>query len=367
MGRRRRTVGVRADDRRAALRRPSPRPRQDARAGTDRADGRSQHGAARAVTAGGLGNAGHGRRGHRQRDRRRREHARRDQRHRHDLPRRVGEPDELAQAAALLRDRQGEPAAADPAQRVGGRRSPAPSRPVHPGRGQLPRPHADVEDGHPVDHRRVRPEHRRRRVHAGDERLHGVRQGPRYGLPRWPAAREDGDRRDRRRGDARRCGDAQPHERTVRLPRDGRDRRAAHRTTDRPAPPLATARPGPDGARRRPGLRPGRTARLCVRRRAHPVRHPRGAGAAARRESLRGVQAVVRRQARLRLGVDLRLPGRHPRQQRDPLLRGGEEGLAVHPVVQPDEHRRCCSSTTSPGSWSGRRRSRAASSSTGRR
>ncbi len=96
-----------------------------------------------------------------QRHRRRREHARRDQRHRHDLPRRVGEPDELAEAATLLRDRQGEPAPADPAQRVGRCRSAPPGRPVHPGRGQLPRPHPDVEDGHPARSRsrsgRTRP------------------------------------------------------------------------------------------------------------------------------------------------------------------------------------------------------------------
>ena len=37
-------------------------------------------------------------------------------------------------------------------------------------------------------------------------------------------------------------------------------------------------------------------------------------------------------------GVDLRLPGRHARQQRDPVLRGGREGRAVHPAVQPDRH-----------------------------
>ena len=93
------------------------------------------------------------------------------------------------------------------------------------GGAELPRPHPDVEDGHPVDHARVRTEHRRRCVHAGDERLHGVRQGPRHGLPRRPAAREDGDRRDRRRGDARRRRDALAHERAVRLPRRRRDRR----------------------------------------------------------------------------------------------------------------------------------------------
>ena len=215
--------GVGADDRRAALRRPASRPRQDARARTDRAAGRPEHRAARAEPARGVGDAGRGRRGHRQRDRRRREHAGRDQRHRHDLSRRVGEPDELAEAATLLRDRQGEPAPADPAQRVRRRRSAAPGRSVHPGRGELPRPHPDVEDGHPDHHGRLRAQHGRRRVHAGDERLHGLRQGSRHGVSRRPAAREDGDRRDRRRGDARRRRDAQPHERPVRLPRDGRD------------------------------------------------------------------------------------------------------------------------------------------------
>ena len=72
---------------------------------------------------------------------------------------------------------------------------------------------AVVEARHPDDHRRLRPGDRGRRLHAGHERLHGVRQGPRHRLPRRSAAGEDGDRRDRRRGDARRGRDAQPRQR----------------------------------------------------------------------------------------------------------------------------------------------------------
>ena len=40
--------------------------------------------------------------------------------------------------------------------------------------------------------------------------------------------------------------------------------------------------------------------------------------------------------ARVRLGVDPRLPGRHPRQQRRALPGVGREGRALHPAVQPD-------------------------------
>ena len=44
--------------------------------------------------------------------------------------------------------------------------------------------------------------------------------------------------------------------------------------------------------------------------------------------------------------------------------RGVAEGRAVHPAVQPHATSRCCSCRTSPGSWSARATSRAASSST---
>ena len=54
--------------------------------------------------------------------------------------------------------------------------------------------------------------------------------------------------------------------------------------------------------------------------------------------AVRGVQAAVRRQAGLRLGLDPRLPRRPARQQRDPVLRGGAEGCAVHPALQPHRH-----------------------------
>ena len=39
---------------------------------------------------------------------------------------------------------------------------------------------------------------------------------------------------------------------------------------------------------------------------------------------------------RVRLGVDPRLPGRHPRQQRRALSGVGREGDALHPALQPD-------------------------------
>ncbi len=108
----------------------------------------------------------------------------------------------------------------------------------------------------------------------GHERLHGVRQGSRHRLPRRAAAGEDGDRRDRRRGDARRRRDAFPHERPVRLPRRRRDGRHPHHPQHRAPPALDQARPRGDGARRPAAVRPRRAARVRLGRRAHPVRHP---------------------------------------------------------------------------------------------
>ena len=50
------------------------------------------------------------------------------------------------------------------------------------------------------------------------------------------------------------------------------------------------------------------------------------------------VQAALRRDAGLRLGAPARLPDRHPREQRHPVLGVGAEGRAVHRAVQPDRH-----------------------------
>ena len=74
-----------------------------------------------------------------------------------------------------------------------------------------------------------------------------------------PAAGEDGDRRGRRRGGARRRADARPHLGAVRLPGPGRARRPAHRPRHRGPPALAPARARPGG--------PGRTSR-CTRPRS---------------------------------------------------------------------------------------------------
>ena len=295
--------------------------------------------AARAEPARGVGDAGRGRRRHRQRDRRRREHARRDQRHRHDLSRRVGEPDELAQAATLLRDRQGEPAPADPAQRVR-RRRPARARPIcssRAGRASATSPRC----------RRWASRRSRSRSDpntAGGAYTPGMSdytvfvkgRGTAYlgGPPLVKMAIDE-------IVDEETLGGAEMHSRTSGLSDYlAMDELDGLRIARQIVRHLRWKRlgPGPTEPRRRPALRPGRVDRLRVGRRAHPVRHPRGARPAARRQPVRGVQAAVRRQAGVRLGIDLRLPGRHPRQQRDPLLRGGQEGLAVHPAVQPDEH-----------------------------
>ena len=87
----------------------------------------------------------------------------------------------------------------------------------------------------------VRQLDRRRRVRAGHERLHRDGQGAGQGVPRRPAAGEDGDRRGVRRRVARRRRDARPGLRPRRLPRPGRARRDPDRPADRGAAELAQA------------------------------------------------------------------------------------------------------------------------------
>ena len=96
--------------------------------------------------------------------------------------------------------------------------------------------------------------------------------------------------------------------------------------------------PGPTESADEPALRPCRADRVRIRRRARPVRHPRDLRPRPRRIPVRGVQAAVRRQARVRVGIDPRLPDRRARQQRDPVLGGGAKGRPVHSALQQDRH-----------------------------
>ena len=64
-------------------------------------------------------------------------------------------------------------------------------------RAHLPQPGDPVEDGRAAGRARARPLHRRRRLHAGAERLQRDRARHRRDLPRRPAAGEGRDRRGR--------------------------------------------------------------------------------------------------------------------------------------------------------------------------
>ena len=91
----------------------------------------------------------------------------------------------------------------------------------------------------PTDRAGLRQLHRRRRLRARHVRLHGDGQEAGQGVPRRPAAGEDGDRRGVRRRVARRRRDARPDQRPGRLPRRGRARRDPDRSADRGAAQLA--------------------------------------------------------------------------------------------------------------------------------
>ena len=188
------------------------------------------------------------------------------------------------------------------------------------------------------------------------------------GVPRRAAAGEDGDRRGRRRGVARRRRDAQPRLAACRdyLADDELD---AIRIGREIVAHLNW---------RKLGLR--RRARRSSRRSYDPDELLGIASADVRRPfDVREVIARIVDGSRFEefkplygttlvsgLGAHPRLPGRHPRQQRHPLLRVVAEGRAVHPALQPDRHAARSSCRTSPASWSARSTSRAASSRTAR-
>ena len=131
------------------------------------------------------------------------------------------------------------------------------------------------------------------------------------GVPRRPAAREDGDRRGRRRRGARRRARctrttsgladylADDELDALRMARDV----IAHLNWRK-------LRSRPDDARGRTALRPRGAAGAAARRPAHADGHPRGDRAHRGRLALRGVQTALRPHARLRLGLDPRVSGR---------------------------------------------------------
>ena len=137
-----------------------------------------------------------------------------------------------------------------------------------------------------------------------------------------------------------------------RPPRRERRARARHRAADRLAPEPRPA-PGPaGGGERGAALRPGGALRDRPDRHPQALRRARGHRPHRRRLALRRVQAALRRDARHRVRAPLRRHGRHRREQRDPLLRVGAEGRALHRALRAARRSRSCSSRTSPASWS---------------
>ena len=198
---------------------------------------------------------------------------------------------------------------------------------------------APVGRRHPDDHARVRHLDRRRRLRPGHERLRRDDRPALEGVPRRPAAGEDGHRRGERRRGARRRRDARPVSRPRRLPRRRRARRPAHRPRDRAPPQLAQAR-----ARRRaaPAARRSTTPTSCSasRRptcacRSTCARCSPGSSTAASFDEFKPLYGatLVTGWAEIH-GYPVGILA----NQRRPVHRGVAEGRAVHPALQPDRH-----------------------------
>ena len=274
-----------------------------------------------------------------QRDRRRRRRRVRDQRHRHDVPRRIDEPALGRQGPALPGDRARQPTCRGsastnrPAPTC--RTRPTSSSGVAPDSRTRPSSRSSVSPRSPSASDR-RPQAAPTRPGMSDYTVFVKGRGTAYlgGPPLVKMAIDEVV-------DEETLGGAEMHSRTSGLS----DYLAVDELDG-----LRIARgivehlrwrklgPGPSRTGRRSALRSGRVARLRLRRRARAVRHPRDLRPVVRRLTLRGVQAAVRRQARVRLGVDPRVPDRRARQQRDPVLGGGPEGGSVHPALQPHRH-----------------------------
>ena len=268
--------------------------------------------------------------------------------------------------------------------RTGCRRSPwsSPAAPTCRPRRRSSSPAAGCSATSPASSARQAADHRaglrqldrRRRLRARHERLHRDGQGAGQGVPRRPAAGEDGDRRGVRRRVARRRRDAraglgladylaEDERDAIRIGRRivarlnwrkrGRRRRTCVGGAGRR--PRRAARPDPD--RPEGAVRPARGDRPHLRRRL-----------ADQRRRLRRVQAALRLVAGHRLGQAARPSDRHPRQRPGRAVqRGGAEGRPSSSSSPTRSTPRCCSCTTPPATWSARSTSRAASSSTARR
>ena len=191
--------------------------------------------------------------------------------------------------------------------------------------------------------------HRRRRLRPGDERRDGDRQGHGHDLHRRPAPGEGGDRRGGLGRGPRRRRRAHPAVGGRRPLRRGRRARARDRPPDpreRPGRAQGPAVGGPPVARA--AARSGRPVRDRPERPAPGVRRPRRHRADRGRQRARRVQGPLRHHAGDRVRPDHGLPGRHRRQQRDPVQRELAQGRPLHRAVHeapdparvPPEHHR---------------------------
>ena len=197
--------------------------------------------------------------------------------------------------------------------------------------------------------RRPRLLHRGRRLRARDERRDGDREGPGDDLPRGAAAGEGGHRRGGQRRGAGRRRRAHAHERGRRplRRRRGRGARPGARHRGRRSP-RARSRPGRSRSPEEPLYDPRELGGVVPASLRTGLRRARGDRADRGRQPLLRVEGALRDDAGHRLRADHGLPGRHPRQQRRPLLRERAQGHALHldvlpaagPARLPPEHHR---------------------------
>ena len=215
---------------------------------------------------------------------------------------------------------------------------------------------------HPADRRGDGLVHRRRRLRAGDVRRSHHRARPGHHLPRRPAAGEGGHRRSggcRRRWAAATCTPRSPAWPTT-SPTTTRTRCRSRATSWRH---LNRSKPDAAGAARADGaaLRRGRAVRRGPAGHAPPLRRARGDRAHGGWLRVPGIQGALRQDPGHRLRAPLRLPGRHHRQQRHPVLGIARSRARTSSSCATSAACRWCSCRTSPASWSARNTSTAAS------
>ena len=218
--------------------------------------------------------------------------------------------------------------------------------------------------GHPHRSAGVRQLHRGRRLRARHVRLRGPGGRAGQGVPRRPAAGQDGHRRGGRRRVARRRRDALAHLGAVGLLRRRRARRDPHRPGDHAR--INWRKPGrAAGAGREPQYDPDEILGIVSADLKVPFDPREILARVVDGSELRRVQAALRHLAGDRLGADPRLPGRRAGQPpRRAVQRGGQEGHASSSCWPTRPTRRWSSCRTPPATWSAPATSRAASSRT---